>query len=135
MKHRRVGAALAVAVVSLLCTIHGNATLAPSPSYRDDAIDAAKWIHAARIETPGGVTWPADPADPKSVSTALYSGAPGVVLFLLELHHATGTREYVAQTGYMQGAAGIGMWLLRLDAAGRGRTTFVRFPDTPWPPP
>src|SRR5262249_51932773 len=28
---------------------------------------------------------------------ALYSGAPGVVLFLLELHHATGRPEYLAE--------------------------------------
>ena len=39
----------------------------------------------------------------------------------------------VAQTGYMQGAAGIGSWLLRLDGAQRGRAPFVRFPDSPWP--
>jgi len=56
---------------------------------------------------------------------------------------ATGTRwaqaenrlapdNRVAETGYMPGAAGIGTWLLRLDAAQRGRETFVRFPDSPW---
>jgi len=56
---------------------------------------------------------------------------------------ATGTRwvqaenrlapdTLVAETGYMAGAAGIGTWLLRLDAAQRGRETFVRFPDSPW---
>ena len=38
----------------------------------------------------------------------------------------------VAQTGYMQGAAGIGTWLLRLDLAQKGRAPFVRFPDSPW---
>jgi len=38
----------------------------------------------------------------------------------------------LAQTGYMQGAAGIGMWLLRLDAAQKNRAPFVRFPDSPW---
>ena len=38
----------------------------------------------------------------------------------------------LAQTGYMQGAAGIGTWLLRLDAGQKGRPPFVRFPDTPW---
>ena len=38
----------------------------------------------------------------------------------------------VAQTGYMQGAAGIGMWLLRLDGQRSGRAPFVRFPDSPW---
>ena len=34
----------------------------------------------------------------------------------------------VAQTGYMQGAAGIGMWLLHLDGAQRRRPPFVQFP-------
>ncbi len=38
----------------------------------------------------------------------------------------------VAQTGYMQGAAGIGMWLLRMDGLDRKRAPFVRFPDSPW---
>ena len=41
--------------------------------------------------------------------------------------------KLVAQTGYMQGAAGIGMWFLRLDAVERGRTPFIHFPDSPWP--
>jgi lantibiotic modifying enzyme len=39
----------------------------------------------------------------------------------------------VAQTGYMQGAAGIGTWLLRLDGAQHQRAPFVHFPDSPWP--
>jgi lantibiotic modifying enzyme len=39
----------------------------------------------------------------------------------------------VAQTGYMQGAAGIGTWLLHLDAAQHRRAAFVHFPDSPWP--
>ena len=38
----------------------------------------------------------------------------------------------VAQTGYMQGAAGIGVWLLRLDAAETGRKTFIRLADSPF---
>jgi hypothetical protein len=97
MKDRRIGGALAVAGVSLLCTIHGNATLAPWPTYRDAAIDAAKWIHAARIETPGGkgLRW-------------------------VQAEHRVRPELLVAQTGYMQGAAG---------------SAFVRFPDTPWPQP
>jgi hypothetical protein len=37
-----------------------------------------------------------------------------------------------AQTGWMQGAAGIGGWLLRLDGFGRGRAPLVTFPDTPF---
>jgi lantibiotic modifying enzyme len=37
-----------------------------------------------------------------------------------------------AETGYMNGAAGVGLWLLRLDAAQKNRTPLVRFPDSPW---
>ena len=36
-----------------------------------------------------------------------------------------------AQTGLMQGAAGIGLFLLRLDAAERGRDWALRLPDEP----
>jgi lantibiotic modifying enzyme len=59
------------------------------------AVDAAKWIRTSRLETTFGVTWPADPRDPKTVSTALYRGSPGVILFLLELNQATGDRAYL----------------------------------------
>ena len=38
----------------------------------------------------------------------------------------------IAQTGYMQGAAGIGMWFLRLDDFERGRKPSIRFPDSPF---
>jgi len=37
-----------------------------------------------------------------------------------------------AQTGWMQGAAGIGAWLLRLDAFDRGRPGRIVFPDSPY---
>ena len=63
--------------------------------YRAVAVDAAKWIRTARLETPFGITWPADPRDAKTISTALYSGSPGVVLFLIELYHATGDRAHL----------------------------------------
>ena len=59
------------------------------------AVDAAKWIRTSRLETTFGVTWPADPRDPKTVSTALYHGSPGIILFLLELYQATGDRAYL----------------------------------------
>ena len=35
----------------------------------------------------------------------------------VQAEHRVRPELLVAQTGYMQGAAGIGMWLLRLDAA------------------
>ena len=38
----------------------------------------------------------------------------------------------IAQTGYMQGAAGIGMWLLQLNAFEQGRDVTIRFVDSPF---
>ena len=50
----------------------------------------------------------------------------------IQAEHRVRPELLVAQTGYMQGAAGIGMWLLRLDAAENKRGNFIRFPDTPF---
>src|SRR2546430_2352425 len=36
------------------------------------------------------------------------------------------------QTGYMQGASGIGMWLLHLDAFEHQKDRQIRFPDSPF---
>jgi lantibiotic modifying enzyme len=38
----------------------------------------------------------------------------------------------IAQTGYMQGAAGIGMFLLKLDNFERGKKEEINFPDSPF---
>lgn len=38
----------------------------------------------------------------------------------------------IAQTGFMQGASGIGIFLLRLDAAQRNHKPSITFPDTPF---
>jgi lantibiotic modifying enzyme len=88
------------AAVPALALRASTATQAQAPEtrkYRDAAIDAAKWIRSSRVDTLFGYAWSADPRDPKTVSTALYSGSPGVVLFLLELHHATGDPAYLAE--------------------------------------
>jgi len=53
----------------------------------------------------------------------------------VQAEHRVQPELLIAQTGYMQGAAGIGMWLLRLDGAQRKRPPFVQFPDSPWGPP
>jgi lantibiotic modifying enzyme len=50
----------------------------------------------------------------------------------VQAEHRVRPELLVAQTGYMQGASGIGMWLLRLDAAEQKRPYFVKFPDSPW---
>ncbi len=61
----------------------------------DVAARAAHWIHASRQTTASGVSWPADPRDPKSVELDFYNGTPGVVLFLLELYKTTGERAHL----------------------------------------
>ena len=53
-------------------------------SYRDNALEAAKWIRSSAIHSDDSIVWPSDPLDPKSVNESLYSGTPGVVLFFLE---------------------------------------------------
>jgi lantibiotic modifying enzyme len=129
MRLRTLCVSLTAAVVALLSTLGGSAQAPAAPaSYRDAAIDAAKWIRTTRLSTPFGVTWPADPKNPKSTSNALYSGSPGVVLFLLELHAATGEAAYLddarhaadelitkiyseQQSGLYEGIAGIGFTL------------------------
>ena len=85
------------------------------------ALRAAKWIRRARIETKNGVTWPADPRDPKSVGYDLYNGMPGVILFHVELFDATGDRawldeaklganELIAQLPALQQANAVGLY-------------------------
>jgi len=93
--------------------------------YLDAAQAAARWLDSARIKTERGIAWPADPSDPNSVNASLYAGTPGVILFFLELHAATGDASALdtaragaddllarleAETGagLYEGAAGIG---------------------------
>jgi lantibiotic modifying enzyme len=56
---------------------------------------AAAWIQSAGIRTAGGLAWPANPKDPNSLNTTLYSGTPGIVLFFLEAFDATGIEPYL----------------------------------------
>jgi lantibiotic modifying enzyme len=46
--------------------------------------------------------------------------------------HRTRPTELAAQTGWMQGAAGIGAWFLHLDAFERGAAPPIRLPDSPF---
>ena len=115
-------------VIAACVTAPLGVLTAPARTYLDAAEEAAKWVRNSSIKTEAGLTWPADPAQPASVNSALYSGAPGVVLFLLELHRATGKAEYLTdaragadelmarlpkeeQTGLYTGISGIGFTL------------------------
>ena len=53
------------------------------------ALKAERWLAASARHGTNGIAWPADPTNPRSMSTDLYNGMAGVVLFYLELYHAT----------------------------------------------
>jgi hypothetical protein len=74
---------------------HAAARVGGRADWLDTAVRAERWIRKARIAGADGVVWPADPTDAKTVQTNLYTGTAGVVLFLLELHRATGERAYL----------------------------------------
>ena len=128
MKSGVLTAGLALAALGLVAAARTAAQAPPAPAYRVVAVDAAKWIRSSRVSTFFGYAWPSDPRDPKSISTALYSGSPGVVLFMIELHRATGDAAYLAearkgadelltkipseeQMGLYDGVAGLGFTL------------------------
>jgi hypothetical protein len=69
-------AAVLVAVAGLVASAREASQARSQPNYREVAIDAAKWVRNSRVETLFGITWPADPNDPKTISTALYNGSP-----------------------------------------------------------
>lgn len=60
------------------------------------------------------------------------TATPGDGLKWIHAEHRVRPEYAYAQTGYMQGAAGIGMLLLRMDAVERGREWTFRLPDSPY---
>jgi len=89
--------------------------LTPPADDLEIALKAESWIRRARIETKTGVTWPADPLKPTSVEYDLYNGMPGVVLFYLELYHATDDKKWLDEAKL--GANELEAKLPTLDAA------------------
>lgn len=59
------------------------------------ALQAWRWLDSTRIETDRGITWPADPLQPESVGSTLYTHSPGVLPFALELFHSTGDERFL----------------------------------------
>lgn len=88
---------------------------APRP-HLQVALEAWNWLDAHRIDTPHGVTWPADPTDPASTGYTLYTHGPGVLPFALELFHATGDQRYLDAAA--AGAAHLAATLDEVPAAG-----------------
>ena len=53
-------------------------------------------------------------------------------LYWVHAEHRVRPQEVAAQTGWMQGAAGIAAWLVRLDAYQQKRDWSLKFPDLPF---
>jgi lantibiotic modifying enzyme len=70
----------------------------------------------------------------KRVSEQLLSKATrdGQRIRWVQAEHRVRPDLLVAQTGYMQGAAGIGMLFLHLDSFQRGKKPSITFPDSPF---
>ena len=96
MKRNRLVACLVVPALGILLLAPAAGRFRPGERpYLAAAESAAAWIQSSAIRTPGGLNWPADPKDPKSVNTSLYAGTPGIVLFFLEAYSATGNQAYL----------------------------------------
>ena len=63
--------------------------------YLDVALEAEAWIASTVQKTAHGLAWPDHAESPEVIDTSLYHGTPGIVLFYLELHRATGERRYL----------------------------------------
>jgi lantibiotic modifying enzyme len=79
-------------ILILLMSVAGAA----QDPYLKAAMGTAQWLRGNAIRTPDGLTWAADPRDPRTVNTTLYGGLPGPVLFFLQAYRYTGKREYLA---------------------------------------
>jgi lantibiotic modifying enzyme len=97
------------------------------------AVETGRWLRSTAVKTEHGTIWPANPSAPDArtqpVNATLYSGTPGVVLFFLELHRATGSIDALRdarsgadhllaildsekpQSGLYTGVAGVGFVL------------------------
>ena len=77
----------------------GSKGLAQSANHDWMAIakGAARWLNAVKIKTPAGITWPQVPGSSRPLDLSLYHGSPGIVLFFLELFHATNDNAYLQE--------------------------------------
>ena len=66
-------------------------------AYRVAAVQAASWLQDNALARSEGTVWAADPQDTTTVTTNLYSGSSGVVLFFLEAYRVTGQTAYLDQ--------------------------------------
>jgi len=78
----------------LLLSLLLPALQAADRTFLKSAQQTAHWLQSCSRQTPNGKVWAADPRDSTTVSTNLYSGSSGVVLFFLEMYRATQNKMY-----------------------------------------
>lgn len=71
--------------------------VAKTSHYSAAAMGAARWIEMNSIETSKGIFWEAQPGNPKTISTDLFHGTPGPILFFLEVYRYTGDRTALGE--------------------------------------
>jgi len=84
-----------IALLALATACAAPRSEAPRP-WREAALEAGAWLERSALATEHGRAWPAVPEVGAEVDRSLYAGSPGVVLFLLELAHATGDERWGA---------------------------------------
>lgn len=72
------------------CAHAPSRPVAPAFDPLDVARGAARYLRSQRVETEHGLAWKKSPDEPGDLLTDLYHGAPGIAVFLLELHRAIG---------------------------------------------
>ncbi len=82
-------------IISLGFIVFICCSLGQDRPYREAALEAARWIAASQIQAESGITWPSVPGDNSSVNNTLYSGNPGVILFMLEAYFSTEDPTYL----------------------------------------
>ncbi|MFY9573593.1 MAG: hypothetical protein WAV20_19520 [Blastocatellia bacterium] len=97
--------------------------------------DAHRLMELAMAEG-GGMKWRMSPnlAFSKHVTAQMLAKGTGDRggMRWIQAEHRVRPELLVAQTGYMQGAAGIGMLLVHLDLFQRGKKGSINFPDSPF---
>ncbi len=83
---------IAAACLFAISAVYVNAA---NNSYREAALEAARWIRSSVVKTEQGKVWPSDPTDAKSVGTSLYAGTPGIILFFIEAYRSTGDKSFL----------------------------------------
>ncbi len=86
--------------------VQGSQTLAA-------AREVARWLDGVAVEHQGGTVWPAQVEGEPRYGIDLYAGVPGVVLFLLDYHLATGDEAALARA-----RGGLRFMLAELEARG-----------------